>query len=57
MVTKGKRGGRERDKLYEVNIYTTLYIKYVTNKGLLYSTGNCTQYFITTYKGKESENN
>ena len=31
-----------------------LYIKYITNKDLLYSTGNCTQYFVI-YKGKEFE--
>ena len=27
----------------------------LTSKDLLYSTGNYTQYFIITYKGKESE--
>ena len=27
----------------------------MTNKSLLYSRGNYTQYFVTTYKGKESE--
>ena len=27
----------------------------ITNEDLLYITGNCTQYFIITYKGKESE--
>ena len=27
----------------------------ITNKDLLYSTGNYTQYFVITYKGKESE--
>ena len=26
----------------------------MTNKGLLYSTGNYTQYFVIVYKGKES---
>ena len=26
-----------------------------TNKGLLYSTGNYSQYYVITYKGKESE--
>ena len=29
--------------------------KKITNKDLLYSTGNYTQYFVITYKGKESE--
>ena len=32
-----------------------LYIEQINNKVLLYSTGNSTQYFIITYKGKESE--
>ena len=36
------------------NIYTLLYIKYITNKDLLY-TENYTQYFVITYKGKELE--
>ena len=36
-------------------MYTLLYIKYITNKDLLYNTENYTQYFIMTYKGKESE--
>ena len=35
--------------------YTPYYIKQITNKDLLYSTGNYTQYFVVTYKGKESE--
>ena len=28
----------------------------ITNKDLLYSTGKYAQYFVITYKGKESEN-
>ena len=31
-----------------------LYIKYITNKYLLYSTGNSTQYSVMAYMGKES---
>ena len=30
-------------------------MKQVTNKDLVYSTGNYTQYFVITYKEKESE--
>ena len=33
----------------------TQYIKQITNKDLLYSTGNYTQYFAIAYKRKESE--
>ena len=35
--------------------YTLLYIKYINNKDLLYSTGKSIQYLIITYKGKKSE--
>ena len=38
-----------------ININTVLYTRQINNQGLLYSTGNYTQYFATTYKGKESE--
>ena len=31
-------------------MYTVLYIKQITNKDLLYSTRNYTQYFVITYK-------
>ena len=50
-----QRGRWRRDKLEEdgINIYTLLYIKQI-NKDLLYSTGYYTQYFVITYKGKES---
>ena len=36
-------------------IHTLLYIKQITNKDLLYSTGNSTQYSIITNMEKESE--
>ena len=36
-------------------IYALLYIKQITIKNLLYSTGNSTQYFVMTYMGVESE--
>ena len=32
-----------------------LYIKCMTNKNLLYSTGNSTQYSVMAYMGKESK--
>ena len=37
------------------DIYKLLFIKLRTNKDLRYSTGNCTQYSIMTYMGKESK--
>ena len=35
-------------------MYTLLYIKYITIKDPLYSTGNSTQYSVVTYMGKEA---
>ena len=37
-----------------INRYTLLYIKRIHHQVLLRSTGNYIQYFIITYKGKES---
>ena len=54
MVTGGKRG-RGINWEIEINIYTLLYIKWITNKDLLYSTGNFTQYSVMAYMGKESK--
>ena len=39
----------------EIPLYTLLYIKQITNKDLLHSTGNYAQYLVVTYNGKESE--
>ena len=49
---KGK-GGINRE--IEIDRYTPLYVKQITNKDLLYSTGNSSQYSAMTYMGKESE--
>ena len=38
-----------------IDTYTLLCIKQVTNKDLLYSTGNSTQYSIMACTGKESK--
>ena len=37
-----------------IDVYI-LYIKLITNKDLLYSTGNSTQYSVMTCMGKESK--
>ena len=51
---KGERGGGINWEI-RIDIYTLLNIKQITNKDLLYSTGNSTQYFVMTYMGKESK--
>ena len=38
-----------------IDIYTLLYIKQITNKNPLYSTGNSVQYSVMAYMGKESK--
>ena len=38
-----------------IDIYTLLYMKYITNKNLLYSTGNSTQHSVMAYMGIESK--
>ena len=39
----------------DINILLYISIKQITNKDLLYSTGNSTQYSVMTYMGKESK--
>ena len=53
MVTRGERGLGINWEI-GIDIYTLLYIKLITNKDLLYSTGNSIQYSVMTYMGKES---
>ena len=55
MVTKewGGEGGINWE--VESDIFTLLYIKYITNKNLLYSTGNSAQYSVMTYIRTESK--
>ena len=50
----GVRGGGINWEI-GTDIYTLLYIKEITNKDLLYSTGNSTQYSVMVYMGKESK--
>ena len=64
LFTKQKQTHRLRKQTYGyqrgkvevgININTLLNIKEITNKELLYSTGNSTQYSAMTYTGKESK--
>ena len=38
---------------FEINMYTLLYLKWITNKDLLYSTANSTQCYVAVWKGGE----
>ena len=55
MVTMGK--GCEEGIVREcgMDIYTLLYLKWISDKNILYSTGNSAQYSIIIYMGKEFE--
>ena len=50
----GKGGGRINWET-GIDIYTLLYVKQITNKNLLYSTGNSIQHSVMTYMGIENE--
>ena len=54
MVIKEKKWGRDKLEL-GIKIYTQLYMKQITNKDLLYSTENYTQYLVIIYNRKESK--
>ena len=47
----GDKGGKDKSG-DGIDIYTLLYIKWITNKNLLQSTGNSTQYSVMAYMGK-----
>ena len=47
--------GGEINQELGMNIHTLLYIRQMTNKDLLYSTGNSTQYSVITHMRKESK--
>ena len=43
MVTRGEGCGEGIVTEFGVDVYTLLYLKWITNKDLLYSTGNSAQ--------------
>ena len=53
---KGKRGRGGLNQEFGINTYTLLHVKEIFNKDLLFSIRNYTQYFVTKYKEKYSEN-
>ena len=55
MFTKVERGWGGINWELGIHIYTLLWIKQITNRDLLYSTGDSTLYSIMAYMGKESK--
>jgi len=37
---------------FGMGMYTPLYLKWITNKDLLYSTGNSAQYYVAAWMGE-----
>ena len=57
MVAKGEGGGGEMDQEFGISRYKLLYIGWINNKVLLYSTGNYIQYPVINHNGKETNKN
>ena len=55
MVAKGESVGGGMEWEVGVSRCKLLYIEWINNKVLLYSTGNYTQYLVITYNGKVSK--
>ena len=55
MVTRGEGWGEGIVKEYGMDMYTLLYLKWITNKDLLYSTGNSAQCYVAAWMGGEFE--
>ena len=55
MVAKGEGGGRGMNWEFGVGRCKLLYIEWISNKVLLYSTGNDIQYPVINHNGKEYE--
>jgi len=53
MSIRWKGGGKNQLGDWDKHKYTTIYK--ITNKDLLYSTGNSTQYSVKTCMGRESK--
>ena len=40
----------QRDREFGMDMYTLLYLKWITNKDLLYSIGNSAQCYVATWR-------
>ena len=52
-LPRGKEGGEGVVREFEMDMYTLLYLKWITNKDLLYSTGNSVQCYEAAWMGEE----
>ena len=57
VVTKEEVGGRGLDWDLGISRCRLVYIEWINNKALLYSTGNCIQYLVINHNGKNMKKN
>ena len=55
MVAKGEAGGGGKEWEFGMSICKLVYMGWLNNKVLLYSTGNYSQYPVLNHHGKEYE--
>ena len=53
MVTRGEGLWGEIVREFGIDMSTLLYLKWITNKDLLYSTGNSAQCYVAAWMGGE----
>ena len=54
MVASGEGHGEGIVREFGIDMYTLLYLKWITNKDLLYSTRNSAQYYVVDWTEGES---
>ena len=53
MVVRGKTWGEGIVRKFGMDVYTLLYLKWITDKDLLYSTWNSAQCYVAAWMGGE----
>ena len=53
MVTRGEGWEEGIVRKFGIDMYTLLYLRWITNKDLLYSTGNSAQCYVAAWMGGE----
>ena len=54
MVTMGEGCGEGTVREFGIDMYTLLYLRWITSKDLLYNTGNSAQCYVAAWMGGES---
>ena len=57
MVARGEGRGEGVVGAFGMDMYTLLYLRWITNKVLLYNTGNSAQCYVAAWMGGEFQEN